>query len=353
MYATANVPDADHKHGRWALTSPTVTMTIHEIGQSPTVSGQQGSPPEQDAAAQPTSVTLALATATVSESGGTVTVTATLDASASAGSCWRVRTAASQDIDFTMPPGIFIPGGQRSGTDTISITDDDLDEADEMVVISELFDLGTTVLEDKITLTITDDDTARVTVSAASPFSVSEEATATYTVVLDSQPTADVTITASSGDADAATVSPASHTFTPSGWNTAQTFTVTGVAMPTPTTRRWRQPQRYQHGWQVCRRPGEHGIGVSIRHHHAAPQQQNRAPTVANAIADATIVNESGTQSVSLSGVFSDADSDALTVTAASSDTDKATVSVAADYSGLAVTNKAQGTAARLPIPSL
>ncbi len=77
-------------------------------------------------------------------------------------------------------------------------------------------------------------------------------------------------------------------------------------------------------------------------------QQQsplNRAPTVASALADATIVNESGTRHVSLSGVFDDADNDALTVTAASSDETKATVSVAASYSSLTVTAKARGTA--------
>ncbi len=76
-----------------------------------------------------------------------------------------------------------------------------------------------------------------------------------------------------------------------------------------------------------------------------APQQTNRAPTVANAIGDATIVNESGTLSVSLSGVFSDADGDSLTVTAKSSDTAKATVSVATDQSSLTVAAKARGTA--------
>ena len=75
------------------------------------------------------------------------------------------------------------------------------------------------------------------------------------------------------------------------------------------------------------------------------PQQQNRAPTVANAITDVTIVHESGTHSVSLSGVFTDADSDSLTITAASSDTAKATVSVAADYSTLSVSARARGTA--------
>ena len=71
----------------------------------------------------------------------------------------------------------------------------------------------------------------------------------------------------------------------------------------------------------------------------------NSAPTVASAISDATIVNESGTKQVSLSGVFTDADSDSLTVTASSSDEKVATVSVSADYSGLTVTAKKRGTA--------
>ena len=84
-----------------------------------------------------------------------------------------------------------------------------------------------------------------------------------------------------------------------------------------------------------------------------APEQQdpppqetpNRAPTVAAAIADATIVNESGTRTVSLDGIFSDADSDALTITAATSDSSKATVSVASDYSTLTVTAQGRGEA--------
>ena len=70
----------------------------------------------------------------------------------------------------------------------------------------------------------------------------------------------------------------------------------------------------------------------------------NRLPTVASGIGDVTIVNESGTQDVSLTGVFSDADSDSLTITAASSDETKATVSVAGDYSSLTVTAKDRGT---------
>ncbi len=59
--------------------------------------------------------------------------------------------------------------------------------------------------------------------------SVSVGSSATYTVVLDSPPTASVTVTPMWGTATPATVSPASRTFTPSNWNTAQPFTVTGV----------------------------------------------------------------------------------------------------------------------------
>ncbi len=74
-------------------------------------------------------------------------------------------------------------------------------------------------------------------------------------------------------------------------------------------------------------------------------QPANNAPTVAAPIANATIVNASGTKQVSLSGVFSDADGDSLTITARSSDTATATASVSADQSTLTVTAKARGTA--------
>ena len=53
--------------------------------------------------------------------------------------------------------------------------------------------------------------------------------TATFTVVLTTQPTADVTIGLSSSDTTEGTVLPASLTFTAANWNVAQTVTVTGV----------------------------------------------------------------------------------------------------------------------------
>ena len=73
--------------------------------------------------------------------------------------------------------------------------------------------------------------------------------------------------------------------------------------------------------------------------------EANNAPTVASALADITGLEPDDTQNVSLSGVFTDADSDTLTVTAESSATAVATVSVAAGYASLTVTAVKAGTA--------
>ncbi len=53
--------------------------------------------------------------------------------------------------------------------------------------------------------------------------------TDSFSVVLTSEPVADVTIAVSSGDTGEATVGPASLTFTPANWSTPQDVTVTGV----------------------------------------------------------------------------------------------------------------------------
>ena len=80
-------------------------------------------------------------------------------------------------------------------------------------------------------VTNTDDDTAGITVTPTSGLMTTEAGgTATFTVVLDAQPTADVTHRAlSSDDTGEGTVSAAALTFTAATWNTAQTVTVTGV----------------------------------------------------------------------------------------------------------------------------
>ncbi len=182
-----------------------------------------------------TVVALTLDVTSVAESAGatTVRVTGTLDgAPRAADTDVTVRVGASSDAategtdyatvnDLTLT----IDAGETSGTAMFSLTptDDDIDEADEALSVS-----GTTtgLTVNGTTATITDDDTRGVTVSAAT-LTVAEGSTGTYTVVLTSEPTADVTVTPSraSGSSDV-TFSPESLSFTTDDWDTAQTVTV-------------------------------------------------------------------------------------------------------------------------------
>src|SRR5207248_3775260 len=75
-----------------------------------------------------------------------------------------------------------------------------------------------------------DDDATGITVSPVVGLVTTEAGgTATFTVVLTSQPTAGVTIPIASSNPAEGTAAPASLTFTAANWNVAQTVTVTGV----------------------------------------------------------------------------------------------------------------------------
>ena len=220
-----------------------------------------------------------------------------------------------------------------------------------MVSVAVFADAGLAVLAADATLTITDDDTAGVTVNAASPLEVAEGGRATYTVVLDNRPTADVTITPVSGDGAKVSVSPWTHNFTPSAWNTPLTFTVRGVAHDDSVD------ERVTIGHGVARDDTQYAavlvnsVKMAVADTTEGQQQANQAPTVASSIGDAAIVNESGTRQVSLPRVFSDADSDALTVAQASlSNSAIAAVSAAIDgataaIAAITVIAKSEGTA--------
>ena len=78
------------------------------------------------------------------------------------------------------------------------------------------------------TVTIIDDDTPGVTVSPTALTVMEEDATGdSYTVVLDTEPTANVTVTVAGHSGTDVTPTPVSLTFTASNWDAAQTVTVT------------------------------------------------------------------------------------------------------------------------------
>ena len=84
------------------------------------------------------------------------------------------------------------------------------------------------VKEEVVVVTVTDDDTAGLKFTPATPVSVREGGTKSYQVELTSQPTGDVTVTLNSTDPRIATVKPTELTFTSGNWDQKQGVTVTG-----------------------------------------------------------------------------------------------------------------------------
>src|SRR6185436_12845047 len=84
-----------------------------------------------------------------------------------------------------------------------------------------------------VAVTNADDDVAGIVVTPLAGLVTDESGrAATLTLVLRSQPGADVNIALSSSDQSEGDVSPASVTFTAANWNVAQTVTVTGIDDP-------------------------------------------------------------------------------------------------------------------------
>ena len=169
------------------------------------------------------------------EVSGSRTVNVGLTASPAFGSAtsltYAVGGTATPGTDYTALSGtVSMTGG--SGTITITITDDLVDDADETIVLtlnpSNDYSLGS---RESTTITIADDDGPAVNIMETDGSTEVTEGHSndTYTVVLNSLPTHAVEISTSSGDATIVTASPATLTFTTSNWNTAQTVTLTGV----------------------------------------------------------------------------------------------------------------------------
>ena len=170
-------------------------------------------------------------------SGTGVTVTGTLDGvTRDEPTTVTVSVGASDDAaiagtDYVAVDdlSLTIPSGEASATASFTFTplEDRIDERVEAVSIT-----GTTeavgFAASGTTLSITDNDERGVTVSP-SDLSVSEGASATYTVVLDTEPTGTVTVTPSLGSGDTDVTVSGALTFTATDWDRAQTVTVSAA----------------------------------------------------------------------------------------------------------------------------
>ena len=124
-----------------------------------------------------------------------------------------------------------------NATQTVTVTsgEDDDAVADDEVILTHTASGGSygSVAAKTVTVTITENDTVGLTIDPAS-LTVTEGGANTYTVRLDSEPTADVTVAITGhGGTDltlsGATLTDNALTFTTDNWNTAQTVTVSAV----------------------------------------------------------------------------------------------------------------------------
>ena len=185
--------------------------------------------------------TVSMADVIVNEDAVTMTLTMTLSHKSSAAVTYETSgmdvsgTATSGDDygDFLqgMLAIITVPAGELLATFPINIVDDAVNESDETIIITWRRSPGINATPTSFTFTgtITDNDGTGVSVSKTA-LTVTEEDNTTersYTVVLNSQPTADVTVTVEGHAGTVVTPNPTSLNFTPMNWQTAQEVMVT------------------------------------------------------------------------------------------------------------------------------
>ena len=167
--------------------------------------------------------------------GGSVSVAVTLSADPERTVTVPITAAnrggASSDDYSGVPARVTFNSGDSSESFTFMATEDLIDDDGESVLLG-FGRLPARVSEgtpDETTVSITDDDGSGVTILPVS-LEIDEGMTEPYTIVLDSQPTADVTVTPSVSSGSGFSFTPASLTFTTSNWNTARAVTVTGTS---------------------------------------------------------------------------------------------------------------------------
>ena len=190
--------------------------------------------PSTGLAAQETAPTVTFTSASQShvEDGTGMTITAQLSQTLTHDVTVPFTTSgtATNSTDYTITTSpVTITAGSLSTTITINVVDDHVYESDETVVVT----MGTPTNAAKgttttHTATIVNDDPPGVTITETGGTNVTEGGTNdTYTIVLTSKPSGNVTVTPSTDGKT--TVSPTSVTLTAANWSTPQTITVTAV----------------------------------------------------------------------------------------------------------------------------
>ncbi len=178
--------------------------------------------------------TVAIQGGVTTEAGGTTNVTVRLTSQPSANV--TVNAQSDRPSEGTIAPSSLTFTTENWATpQTITATgvNDAIDDGNQVYTVS----WGATISADPAYAAIrpdgaglanVDDDTAGITVSSISNNTTEAGGTATFTIVLTSEPTANVTVNYYSNNISEGTVSPLNNTFSFADWNIRQTVTVTG-----------------------------------------------------------------------------------------------------------------------------
>ena len=202
----------------------------NSVGKGPWSATEAGTPQEADVPS--VTANFEQSSYNVTE-GGDVSIAVTLSADPERSVAIPITTTnqgTATDADYSgVPLEVTFQSGDTEVTFTFTATDDPVDDDGEWVKVTfgalpAGVSEGTTT---EATVSITDNDVSGVTVSETA-LTVPEGGTAgeTYTVVLDSPPTADVVVTVAGHAGTEVTPSSTSLTFTTSNWNDAHTVTV-------------------------------------------------------------------------------------------------------------------------------
>ena len=206
-----------------------------KLGLSPVTQGVTvGSPSETTVSItddDTAGVTVSETALTIQE-GNTDTYTVVLDTRPAGDVTVTISGHAGTDVSLDKT-GVTFTRGNWATAQTVTVTaEEDADSQDEAAVtlshaVSSTADTDYNgISAGAVTVTITDDDDAGVTVTPTE-LTVTEGETSTYTVVLDTEPTGNVTVTITDPtDNTDVTADPASLTFTDLDWYIAQTVTV-------------------------------------------------------------------------------------------------------------------------------
>ena len=166
--------------------------------------------------------------ALVISEGDTDTFTVKLDTEPAADVTVAVSSADTGAVTVSPASRTFTTANYSTPQSfTVTSVEDNDDDA-ETVVLTVSATGG--IIASNVTKTVTVSETPEGNIElSAETLTVDEDGIGTFTVKLDTEPSEDVTVAITSDDTGAATVSPASLTFTDEDHDTPQTVTVTGV----------------------------------------------------------------------------------------------------------------------------